>query len=128
MNFDKIAKSLVTQTISPRKTEDRRDIIKDLEAANFSRAELLQEYRALYDSTEEDSIKKQILSDMSKIHQLMTPEEGGKVAPSIILNVIGDNIRVGTMLCPPNNVVEISAGAELPAPTRNGEMGSELNG
>lgn len=103
MAFDQIAKSLINQTTNraaPGKVQSESEILRDLRSAGFSRADLLHEYRNLYDSTEEDSVKRQILDTISKIHGLMTPEEAGKQVPAIIINVAGDNTKVNAMLCP----------------------------
>jgi hypothetical protein len=108
MAFNQLAKSLLSSAapnLNPVNVNseipiERNQKIAELEAAGWSRAELLEEYRKVYDSTQEDSIKKQILSDISKIHGMMSEDEKQKVMPTIVLNIVGDNARVNAMLCP----------------------------
>lgn len=82
-------------------TEHKDPKLRDLQAAGFSRIELLREYRELLDTTGEDGVKRQILDAIAKIHGLMTPDETlSRPLPIIQINVVGDNTRVAAMLCP----------------------------
>lgn len=102
MAFEHLAKSLLKETkLEGTNGVNRASVLTDLAAAGFSRQELFFKYQELYETSEEEATKRQILDSMSKIHGLMTPEEVGKVAPVFQLQVIGDNVRVNAMLCPP---------------------------
>lgn len=105
MAFDQIAKSLLQKTKSEKPTKEELD--SDLEAVGFSRRDVLQEYRTLYDTTEEDSVKRQVLDTMTKIHGL-TEDGSAKQLPAIHIHVSGDNSRVAMMLNP--NLVHAASG------------------
>lgn len=110
MSFDLIAKSLLSQTAQKSKPRDDAGVLADLENAGFARADLLHEYRNLYDSTEDDGIRQRILKDIAQIHQLMSKDDNKRDTPNITINVFGDNARVAAMLNP--NPVLISSEGE----------------
>lgn len=96
-HFDQIAKSLIVQKAP--KPADKPDIVEELEAAGFGRADVIQEYRNLYDIADEVRDKRQILDKVSEMHGLTEPENVKQV-PKIIINVTGENNRMAIMLNP----------------------------
>ena len=112
MNFDIIAKDLLKQKAAPRPINaansgnggavlEKANVLVELANSSFSIADTIAELRQLYDTTSEDSIKKQILDMIVKVHGLYSPEEKKEV-PTIVFNLTGDPVRFGQMLCPPH--------------------------
>lgn len=101
MAFDQVAKSLIQQSQkTPKDISDSNSKTRELEAAGWGRVEVLREYRDLYDTTEEDSTKRQILDKVATMHGLLSPESAGANMPIIQINIQGDNTKVNAMLCP----------------------------
>lgn len=97
-NFNLLAKSLIAEK-APSKLPGKSDIVEELEAAGFGRADVIQEYRNLYDNAEEIRDKRQILDKVSEMHGLTEPENVKQV-PQIVINVTGDNSKMLLMLNP----------------------------
>lgn len=104
MNFNTIANSLLKHQVSTKgddkDSKSNGTIIEDLREAGFSPREIFQEMRSIFDTTEDDTTKKQMLEMAVKMHGLYTQEETKRI-PNIILNVVGDKTKLNEMLCPP---------------------------
>lgn len=105
MGFAQIANGLLKQQAIPingaaPKVQGRADIMMRLDNAGFSIEEVFRDLKELYNETEEDHIKRGILSDILKVRGLMQAEGQKIEAPQIIINVAGDNVKVQSMLCP----------------------------
>lgn len=103
MNFDIIAKDLLKP--APKLNNgnnplEKANALLELAENGFGRAEIFSEIRQLYDSTEDDSIKKQLLDMVVKVHGLYKDEDK-KETPKIIFNIVGASNRVKDMLSPP---------------------------
>jgi len=111
MTFDLIAKSLLKTPAAPTQLDGpdkgRTTILKELAAAGFSREDLFNEYRSVYDTCDDDGVKRQILDAMSKIHGLFKEENIKPDLPQIIINVQGDSSKVNMMLCPPQPATDL---------------------
>jgi len=108
MNFDQIAKDLLRPPNQPAKKAEvkggtlaRANALAELADAGFGRAEIFNELRLLYDGAEDDSLKKQILDIVIKMHGLYKEDESRNV-PTIVFNINGNRERVNSMLCPPS--------------------------
>lgn len=103
MAFAQIAKGLLQQNAPAaltNKSPGRAGIMAQLDNAGFSVEEVFRDLRELYEATEEDSIKRGIMSDILKVRGLMQSDQQRPDAPQIIINVAGDNVKVQNMLCP----------------------------
>ena len=109
MNFDQIAKDLLKPSPQEKKLGNngssgalaRANALAELTDAGFGRAEIFNELRMLYDGAEDDSIKKQILDIVIKMHGLYKEDEARNV-PTIVFNINGSKERINSMLCPPS--------------------------
>ena len=100
MAFEHLAKDLIKKTTTAVEKTGRAAILNELASAGFSRQDLFYKYQELYETSEEEATRRQILDSMAKIHGLMTPEESSRVAPVFQLQINGDNVRINAMLCP----------------------------
>lgn len=103
MAFAQIAKGLLTQSAIPinsGKPQGRADIMARLDNAGFAVEDIFRDLRQLYEDTEEDSIKRGIMSDILKVRGLMQSDAQRPEVPQIIINVAGNNVKVQSMLCP----------------------------
>lgn len=104
MSFNIAARSLLktvpqTKPIGEKVSKDQ--VLQKLDAAGFSLEDTFRELRELYDNTEEDSVKRGILTDLMKVRGLLTTEQAAREIPSIVIQIQGDNTKVNAMLCPP---------------------------
>lgn len=106
MGFELVAKSLLRSAIptalTPNDTEGKLNHLKQLSEAGFSPRRIFEDLRELADECGEDdrNVKLNIMKLAVQMHGMLTTEDQVKVAPTFILNVSGDNVRVNAMLCP----------------------------
>lgn len=75
--------------------------LSKLAAAGFSIEEVFHELRTLYDGTEDDSIKRQVLDLVVKVQGLMATEKEAKETPQITFTFVNTSAsRLDNMLCP----------------------------
>ena len=106
--FASVAKSLLEQkNLQPaakvgNSVAEKLDHIQIACNNGFSPEHIFRDLRDLYnDCTEEDkSIKLQISKLMIQVHGMLSSDEVQRSAPTFVLNVQGDNVRVNAMLCP----------------------------
>lgn len=112
MSFSLIAQSLLkNKDIDPdSKLTEKSDILSALTEAGFSPKEIFREMRNIFDTTEDDATKKQMLEMAVKVHGLYSNTEEHKELPKIIFNIVGDKDKLNKMLCPPAspNIIEIT--------------------
>lgn len=94
MSFDLIAKSLLKGNESAASAK-----LDALSAAGFSQEEILYELKALYDNTDDDAIKRQILELTIKMRGMLSVNS--VEMPTFNLVIHGDSNRVKDLLCPP---------------------------
>lgn len=101
MSFARVATQLIKQN-QPAKPDkqERVDAIAELNAAGFSRREVLTELKALAEEcdVDEKTVKFNILKVAAQMHGMLVPEETKRETPVINLTVIGDNTRMMTMI------------------------------
>jgi hypothetical protein len=82
------------------------DTLTKLTSAGFGSDELFTKMSDIYETAEDDSIKRQILDMAIKMHGLYANKDDNKVVPKFNLNIISEQgNRIYEMLCPPMEVV-----------------------
>lgn len=105
MVFENLAKDLLnkpTRESGAGQNESalaKADNLLTLANNGFALEHILRDLRDLYDNTEEDSVKRQILDMMLKVYG-MYQDKDRKESPQIIFNVKADPNKMNRMLCP----------------------------
>lgn len=105
MTFDPIAKTLLNKAKAASGTLDasgvlgKANVLLELTDVGFSVKDVCAELRQLYDTSEEDNTRKQILDMIIKLHGLYGDDK--KEAPKITFNVQCDPTKFNSMVCPP---------------------------
>lgn len=105
--FATVANQLLKATLQPgakvaASVTERLNDIEILANSGFSKEHVFRDLRELYNDCTDDekTIKLAIGKLMVQVHGMLNKEETVKVAPTIVLNIQGDNMRINAMLCP----------------------------
>lgn len=104
-----VAKRLAQQATAPRTAlslatnkEEQFNKLVELNRSGLAPKEIFTSLRDLIDdcTDEEKGIKLQALKFAAQLQELLQVEDQVKQAPTIVLNITGNNARVNAMLCP----------------------------